>query len=286
MIRPLLVSFLAFSSFACVTTSRAAEASAPAILPAAAHAHPLRVMTFNIQSGRHGLTAVAKLIRAQDPDVVALEEVDSGTSRCGGVNQAKELAALAGFPHFEYFRATAMYGGNYGIALLSKHPILHAEQLPLPVPRETEPRTVARALLDVDGSKLSVYVTHLSNAPFRSAIRARQAEFIARWMDGDPHPRVLMGDFNDVADSPAVLLLSRHLSDVFARAGQGAATTYPLPFPLPDLRLDYVLASKDLTPLRAFVVRKLASDHWPLVAEFARPSTPGSSPELASSKQP
>ena len=46
------------------------------------------------------------------------------------------------------------------------------------------------------------------------------------------------------------------------------ATTYPLPFPFSDLRLDYVLASEDFTPKRAFVVRERASDHYPIVADL------------------
>lgn len=227
----------------------------------------LRVMTFNIQSARHGLDAVAALIREQDPDVVALQEVDKETVRSGRLDQASELARRAGYAHQIHFRATDLAGGAYGVAVLSRHPIKDAHSWRLPTTRGLEPRTVARAVLDIDGREVSVYVTHLTNLARRSELRVRQAQFISRLMAEDRRPSIVVGDLNDDADSATLLLLRRRLTDAFTAVGRGDAETYPLPV-LPDLRLDYVLSSKELRPTRAFVVRKVASDHFPLVADF------------------
>ncbi|MBX5480257.1 MAG: endonuclease/exonuclease/phosphatase family protein [Myxococcaceae bacterium] len=271
-------AFVVLLASACATGPRPARAAADPlpgnVVRAAALSRPLRVMTFNIQSARAGLDAVAALIRAQDADVVALNEVDRGTTRAHGLNQAEELARRAGYDHFVFFRATSLFGGDYGVALLSRYEILDRAQFRLPTPRGAEPRTVGRVVLAIDGRPFSVYVTHLSNAPARSAVRTLQARFIARLMHGDPFPRMLMGDFNDEAESPALLLLKRRFADAFALAGEGSPSTYPLPFPLADLRLDYVLASRELQPRRAFVVRQLASDHYPVVVDFGLPPAP------------
>jgi endonuclease/exonuclease/phosphatase family metal-dependent hydrolase len=238
--------------------------------------HALRMMTFNIQSARHGLDAVAAVIRDAAPDVLALQEVDKGTTLAGGRDQAHELAGRAGFPHEVHFRAANMRGGEYGVAILSRFPVVEARHFELPTPRRIEPRTVARAVLNISGREVSVYITHLTNGGDRSDLRTRQARFIQLLMSRDSRPKVLMGDLNDGPHSTAVLALSRRLSDAFDRSGHGSAETYPLPLFLPDLRLDYVMASAELTPIGSFVVRRIASDHFPLVADFELQSAGGS----------
>jgi endonuclease/exonuclease/phosphatase family metal-dependent hydrolase len=131
-------------------------------------------------------------------------------------------------------------------------------------------------VLDVRGHEVSVYITHLTNGGDRSELRMRQVRFIQLLMSRDPRPKVLMGDLNDGPDSPAVLALTRRLSDAFARSGHGSAETYPLPLFLPDLRLDYVMASPELKPVQSFVVQRVASDHFPLVADLELQSAAGS----------
>jgi endonuclease/exonuclease/phosphatase family metal-dependent hydrolase len=228
----------------------------------------LRAMTFNIQSGARGLDRVARVILDEAPDLVALQEVDRGTRRAAGQDQARELADRAGFEHVAYFAATELFGGEYGLALLSRHPIVETRRHRLPTPRNLEQRALAHAVLDVEGREVSVYITHLSNLPSREPVRLAQARYIARAMSEDPRPRLLMGDLNDAPQSATLLFLRRHLACAFTARGEGRAGTYPLPGFLPELRLDYVLASAELTPRRAWVVRRRVSDHFPVVAEF------------------
>ena len=80
-------------------TSIARTASVPALLllmlplfqlaawkdvtPTASAGFPVRVMTYNLHqgfdvNGRHGLEEMAKIIEAEDPDIVALQEVSRG----------------------------------------------------------------------------------------------------------------------------------------------------------------------------------------------------------------
>lgn len=66
----------------------------------------LRVMTFNIRHGRGmddaiNLERIARVIDRAGADVVALNEVDRVTRRCGGVDQPAELAKLLDM-HWHY----------------------------------------------------------------------------------------------------------------------------------------------------------------------------------------
>jgi len=235
----------------------------------------LRVMTFNIQSGLRGLEAVAEVIRAAHPDIVALQEVDRGSRRAGGLDQTAVLAEQTGLPYHAHFRTTDLYGGAYGIALLSRFPLEALAEYPLPVPRGAEPRTLAHALMQVAGREVSVYVTHLIRRPFNGDARVRQSALIAGMLARDPRPKLLMGDLNDDPDSRPVRLLRRGLTDVVAASGQGSEGTYPLPLPFsPALRIDYVLACEAFVPLRSAVLHVGASDHYPVIADVRLKEAP------------
>nr|AYM52847.1 endonuclease/exonuclease/phosphatase family protein [Myxococcaceae bacterium MCy9487] len=280
-VRPLLTLLLLAGPLACASgsavrpslvasaTPTVAVASRPARAPG-----ELRVMTFNIQSGLRGLEQVADVIREEAPDVVALQEVDVGSTRARGEDQVERLSALTGLKYRAHFGTTRLHGGSYGIALLSRHPMESLEQYPLPTPRGAEPRTLAHAVLDVDGREVSVYATHLIRRPFNGAARIRQSVFISNLLAKDPRPRLLMGDLNDDPDSRPVRLLRRQLHDV-ALATRTDGSTYPMPLFLKSLRIDYVMACGAFTPLGSRVLHVGASDHYPVVADLRlNPVTP------------
>ena len=89
----------------------------------------LRVMTYNIYGARAtspanaaDLDALAEVIRRQNPDFVTLNEVDAFTNRTGkDVHQARDLAAKLGM-EWHFSKAIDRDGGEYGDAVLSKHP--------------------------------------------------------------------------------------------------------------------------------------------------------------------
>lgn len=273
--RLLSAAFLAVS-LACASAPKVT----PTVLDAletdvSREACDLRVMTFNIQSAKRGLDGVATVIRAAAPDIVALQEVDVGSRRAHGLNQAAELAARTGLSHHVHFRTTELHGGAYGVALLSRFPIVSHAQYPLPVSKGSEPRTLGHVVLEVDGREVSVYATHLTQRPFNADVRKRQSVAILKHLEQDARPKVLMGDLNDDPDSIPVRLLRRELTDAFAATGQGPAGTYPLPLFLPTLRIDYVLSDEAFAPRASRVLRVDASDHYPVVADLHLKGQPG-----------
>src|SRR5688500_11297130 len=92
---------------------------------------PLRVMTYNIQYGNEGLDSVIATIRAENPDIVGLQEVDvHWMERSRFVDQAALLAKSLGME----FRFAPIYRipnadaskppREFGVGLLSRYPIV------------------------------------------------------------------------------------------------------------------------------------------------------------------
>lgn len=242
-------------------------------------------MTYNIRGcvgsdGRCRPDRIAEVIRRERPDVVALQEVDVGQTRSGGLDQARHLAELTDLSaHFTSAREAG--GGRYGNAILTHHPYeLRAEGI-LPV-RRGEVRAAQWLRLSLGLSHLDVVNTHLSLHFWERWAQARAlfiddptlpsvqhpAPFPA--LRGDLHRLVLCGDLNAGAFSPLYFLLRRRLLDAQRAGGRTARPTWPAHLPL--LRLDYVWTGRDFGVENVVVPRdqltRSASDHLPIVVDL------------------
>jgi endonuclease/exonuclease/phosphatase family metal-dependent hydrolase len=233
----------------------------------------LRIATWNLQSCQRGIPGIIAQIRALSADVIALQEVDRKTTRSGRVDQAQRIASATGYEHFQFYKATPWDVGEYGLAIISRFPILDARTVRLPSLAGIEPRVMGTAQIASPSGTLSVNVTHLSHRRSESALRLCQIARIHQALSEDPHPKVLAGDFNDTPGSATHREVKRNLIDLFDAAGTGPAGTFPLPRPIPAaLRIDYVFASREIRPTHASVVRTRASDHYVLTAEVQCPA--------------
>lgn len=102
-------------------------------------------------------------IRDSGADIVGLQEVDLFTRRTGERDMLAELAEKAGYPHRRFVRAIDFQGGQYGTAILSKHPIEEMELRNLD--STNEKRSIGRFKIDVLGEKINYFNTHLSYVP-------------------------------------------------------------------------------------------------------------------------
>ena len=90
------------------------------------------VATYNMGAARvSDIDTIATAIGALDADIIALDEVDNKTKRSGQVDQAKYIAEKLDL-HYVFGRAIDFEGGQYGLAILSRHPISASEVVPLP----------------------------------------------------------------------------------------------------------------------------------------------------------
>jgi endonuclease/exonuclease/phosphatase family metal-dependent hydrolase len=225
----------------------------------------VRVVCWNIhhgvgEDGKLDLARIAALIKAQQPDVVALQEVDNRCRRSGSVDQAAELAKLTGMSGV-FGKAMDHDGGEYGQAILSKHPIGATKVHRLP--GDGEPRIGFEAVVTIGGKPLRMVSVHLDHQ--QDARRLKQAEALAEALGQGELPVILAGDFNDVPGSP---VLKAFGSGWTAMAKKEPVFTAPAG--RPTVEIDHVL-------LRGFEARGLlevlpeavASDHRPIAGVVA-----------------
>src|SRR4030095_9008951 len=102
----------------------------------------LRILSYNIRHGQGNddvvkLERTAETIRRLSPDIGGLPEVDDRTKRRGGGAQADELGRMLGL-HAAFGKFMDYQGGGYGLAILSRFPILSSS--PVRLPDGNEPR--------------------------------------------------------------------------------------------------------------------------------------------------
>lgn len=235
-------------------------------------AQVIRVMSYNIhhanppsKPGEIDLNAVVEVIKAQDPDLVALQEVDVHTQRSGNVDQAKAIAEKSDM-YFYFGKAIDYQNGEYGVAILSKYPIEHPKVYPLPshADPEAEPRVLAVATIRLPNGKTLLFgSTHLD---VRSAgNRKLQIKRIIELASGESHPFLLAGDLNATPESAVIKKLDKH----FTRSCDPCGFTIPVE--VPDRTIDYV-AFFGKSSFRIIdhkvIPERYASDHLPIVADF------------------
>ncbi len=224
-------------------------------------------MTYNI---RHGLTTknqgnlsrVSQLIQANKADVVALQEIDSVTVRSLGRNQTKQLAKATGLKSV-YAKAVSEKRGSYGLAILSRYPIIASQIVQLPLPEDGAPRILLCAYIEFPNEKTVRFCTAKLD-PHSSQNRTAQAAIITALLKESIQPVVWAGDFHSHTDDPIVRQMARY----WRYAG---ITSQQVIFPDLASRFDYILTrpNDELQELSYRVVpEKRTSDHYPVIASF------------------
>ncbi|GJD77803.1 endonuclease [Methylobacterium gregans] len=241
----------------------------------------IRLLSYNIRhalglDGRIAPERIAAVVAACEPDIVALQEVDVGRARTGGLDQAEEIARLLRMDQ-HFHPALHIEGERYGDAILTAHPsrLVRAAGLPgHPRRLGLEPRGALWVEVAVGGRRLQVLNTHLG---LTSGERLAQVAALLGpdWL-GNPacrDPVVLMGDLNATPWSRAYRRLAGRLTDARRLAGPGGArsgATFPTRLPL--LRIDHVFVSAGIGVARMEPVgeglARIASDHRPLRVEI------------------
>ena len=233
----------------------------------------LKVMTYNIhhanppsETVKIDVEAIARVINQEKPDLVALQEVDVHTERSGKqLDQARELARLTGMKSF-FMKALDYQGGEYGIAVLSKYPIVDSAGYLLPRDPSLggEDRAVASIMVQLPGKKKIIFAsTHLD---LKESNRLSQAKALIGHFEKSGLPMVLGGDFNALKSSPVINLFDQHFTRT---CRDDCAPTIPVVNP--NRTIDFIMYKT----MRSFKVvntrainEQYASDHLPVVAEL------------------
>jgi endonuclease/exonuclease/phosphatase family metal-dependent hydrolase len=220
----------------------------------------IRLLTWNIHGAlgrnrRFDLARVVALIDRWDPQIVALQEVDSRRDR--DVNPFEFLQRELG-EHGIGAKSITTADGDYGQMLISRWPLSETVVHDLSYP-EREPRRAIASRIATPHGPLRVVATHLGLSIHE---RRQQADKLIGIAGDEKIATIVMGDFNDWFWVGSVRkALSRELP------GRTRFRTFPSLFPL--LRLDRIYCR----PSGAFVdcytdpTARHISDHLPVIAD-------------------
>lgn len=232
------------------------------ILPAAEIPPPVKALSWNLHhgaglDGKIDLTRIAGFIKKQEADLVVLQEVDNRCKRSGNIDQAAELAKLTGL-HGAFGAAMPYDGGQYGLAILSKHPIGKTEVIRLP--GSGEPRIGFLAEIQIPGQPITLVSTHLDHRSGEN--RVAQAKELLTALEKIPGPVIVGGDLNDVPGSPALTAFKEPFLHVKKR---NPVATSPADHPRSEI--DHFIV-RGLQPVKEAEVLEeaISSDHRPIIA--------------------
>jgi endonuclease/exonuclease/phosphatase family metal-dependent hydrolase len=229
----------------------------------------LRLLSYNLQHGmgmdhKVDLVRVAAYIKEQKPDIVFLQEIDKNCTRTGKVDQAAELGKLtemkAVFAKFMDFQ-----GGEYGMAVLTKLPVVNS--LTVVLPAGAERRSSAVVTVQTAGGPLTVADVHFYET---EAQRLAQAKALVTALGDEKSPAILCGDFNSEPDDAVM----KWLATQFHMPKKQGALQATWPSDKPVNHIDHVL----FRPASAWTVKeyrvleeKMLSDHRPVICVLERP---------------
>jgi len=218
----------------------------------------ITILSYNVRNCR-GLDntvnyqRVADVIKKTNADIVALQELDSATTRSKGISVLNELARLTGM--IPAFHASIDFqGGKYGIGILSKQKPLKIESMALPGKEEQ------RSVLVVEMKDYALACSHFS---LTEPDRLTSIGIVDQLTSTYKKPVFFAADLNDTPGSSAINALTKNW--------QFLNDTTQLTFPAdkPVKCIDFIMVRKQAN--HSFKVIKtvvenepVASDHLPV----------------------
>lgn len=215
-----------------------------------------RVVSANVLTSNRDAQRFLEFIAAEDPDFALVIEVND--------HWQEALESLDGAYPFSVSRPRA---DNFGIALLSRHPILSHRVETLD---DSGVPTIV-ATIEFDGRALNVVGTHplppIGHQRWR--LRDQHLHALGELVSQLSGPVIVLGDLNATSWSPRFggLLQRGDLRD--SRQGFGVQPTFPSRPWVLRIPIDHALVSKELVVTQRYVGPDIGSDHLPIVIAFA-----------------
>ena len=261
----------------------------------------IRIMSYNVHDFRHvdGVTEkeqfanqVMEMVREHAPDILCCQEFSQFKSGVSRPQCIEDFAKEAGFQYI-YFNRKTNYGGN---VIFSKYPLTKVAE-----DSGFGKGNTYGVMVSVDAGEkgqfhvanvhlLSYMITDseidvLTNASERQNLdtigktvlhklsfafqkRSEELQTVLNGMPPVGGPIIICGDFNE----PPLSFNYRQMQkagfvDTFTKVGFGIKPTYAGKLPL--LRIDYVWANDGVKPLAFERHKYKASDHYPIMLDFA-----------------
>lgn len=230
----------------------------------------VRVLSYNIRHGEDkwgnsNLRDVLKIIQEHEPQLVALQAVDSLVDN-GQVNyQMRRLAAQTGM-YYLYGASDSLSNGSHGVGILSKWPFEKSQKLSLPNSPGADPRTLLCGLISpVKGLSFRICSARLEYASVFD--RALQSAYVNQLLANSVQPVLLALDMGARPNEQPYFSYRSQWLD----AAKGSYLPTWTEGVSGD-RLDYLMALKN-TRVRVKSYKVIqdypdASDHYPILATF------------------
>ena len=221
---------------------------------------------------------VAEVIAQAGMDVCVLQEIDVYTRRSGHIDELGEILAALSAKTGEkwqgrFAKAISFDGGEYGVALVSRFPILEARvrEVALPAEQKTavdattaddhfEDRVLLICTLEIEGRACTVIGTHFGLMPAEQALAVRTLAEEAAHVHT---PLLFAGDLNATPESETITALGTFLQ----RVGEDPLP-YTHPSDVPEMTIDYIFCNDKVNARNFRVLKTLCSDHLPILAEI------------------
>jgi len=220
----------------------------------------VRILTYNVKNGlgmdgKTDYERIAAVILTIDPEVVALQELDSVTERSNGSDVLKIIAEKSRMKYV-YGASIPYRGGKYGIGILSKETPISTSFFPLPGREEK------RGLLMAEFKNYIFFCTHFS---LTAADRLASVSLINQKVKELRKRAFLAGDLNTTPESEAIHTLSEYWINL-----SGKQLTCPSI--VPKVCIDYIWGInccdfKYKIIKQEVVPEKTASDHRPVFVD-------------------
>jgi endonuclease/exonuclease/phosphatase family metal-dependent hydrolase len=207
------------------------------------------------------LPDITNFIRSQDPDIVGLIEVDTGSIRSRKINQADSIAKELGM--------NTSYEIKYGESSINQLlPIIRKQGNAFLAAERVHGETfhyfdtgIKRLIIELEMARFSVFLVHLSLKYRHRHLQLRRLHDLIAETE---KPVIVAGDFNTFWGEDEIYLFMK-------AAGLKSANTQSLPsFPSrsPRRELDFILYQEGIT-VRHFEIPSVRySDHLPLICDF------------------
>jgi len=214
-----------------------------------------------MRSSTRNLERITTFLHEQKPDLIGLIEVDQGSYRTGGKNQAELLAESLGHYHSystkyeesSFWRSVPVLG-HQGNAFLARDRIRN----------ETFhffEHGMKRLVMELELDHVVIYLVHLA---LGARTRHHQLGALYTLVKKTTKPYLVAGDFN-------MLWGEREIDLFLAASGLRNANAQRIPtYPCikPNRHLDFILYSEGIGIRDFRVPRVRFSDHLPLVLDF------------------
>ena len=160
------------------------------------------------------LDNISRVIADMDPDVIALQEVESELA----LKDLQKATKRQG----SYFRYRAFAGGKnttVKVALLSKHPIVYTKEIPVSGNRKY--RSILEVKLNIANEPLYLFINHWKSKSGPESRRIVSAKALRKRLDalGHDKPILLAGDFNSHHEEYRIFRKKRKHNDTDGMTG-------------------------------------------------------------------